>query len=40
MKKSFGIVVLASIMLYSCSTYTCATYARKAPEKAAKQAKI
>ena len=33
MKKSLAVILLASVVLYSCSEYTCATYAKKEPKK-------
>lgn len=33
MKKSAIVLLLASMMLYSCSQYTCPTYTKKEPKK-------
>ena len=33
MKKSLAVILLASVVLYSCSEYTCPTYTKKEPKK-------
>jgi len=40
MKKSVIVLILASVMLYSCSEYTCPTYTKKAPKKDLKETRI
>jgi PBP1b-binding outer membrane lipoprotein LpoB len=40
MKKSLAIILLASVVLYSCSQYTCPTYTKQEPKKDIRENRI